>query len=215
MRSVALTATLLWMSCAGCAPKTSIHGKALVVGYLDLEHGSPAHLSWATLKQISPETSAPFRPMSVGSRGLVFRAVPVGTYQLTEFGGQGKSFVPCVGINQGQVYAYGIPDDSKVGRIDASEPDIRFFGAFRFVPADATRSTLTRKTNDFALAPLEFPGEREVLVALLKHVKRRGVARLIRGPDPWEAVIERRLASVLRAERTTSEPPGCQARSGS
>lgn len=200
MRSWGLGAAiaLVGVSCLGCVPK-SIEGKVLVVGYLDLSHDAPAELGWATMKQVSPETSAPFRPMSVTRSGIAYQEVPVGTHLLAAFGGQGKRYVPCVGVNQSTLYRFELPDDSKVGTIDAKEPGIHFFGAYRFVSADK-RKGVFKQNQDFGLAPLDYPAEAEVLLQLLKRVKRnRGILRrLFAGPSPWEAVIEKRLENVHR-----------------
>lgn len=173
---VALAASLLLASCAS-TPGRDINDptSSLVFGYIDMDD-APTSLDWVSMKQVGAPEDEGYWGMDADD-GLLFNLyLPVGSYQLYEFGGSGF----LAGDVRYQFPSYGRNETA----VRITKPSIHFIGSFKYRKV---------KTGLFEAGKFDFervaaPSERELLERLRKHKEVKGTQ--------WEARIDARLAQL-------------------
>ncbi len=134
---------------------------ALVFGYMDM-HDAPSRLQWFTLRQVKPKTKEPYWQLGVHKNVFSHQGLPVGSYQLSRFGGMSglNLFLFYLG---GQQYEYSFPVQAEGFRIEG--PGVRFLGSWKYVKAGSFWN------EKFDIRPIPHPNEREVLERLLPDLK--------------------------------------------
>lgn len=173
---IVVTAFLV-AGCASSGPGRDINDptSSLVFAYIDMED-APTDMEYATLHQVAPKAEAGYWSMSVED-GLAYHAyLPVGAYQLANFGGSG--FLS-------GAHEYSFPNYGRNQTAASIEvPGIFFLGAYRYQEVD----TGFFEQGKFSMEPLPSPGEAELL-------RRLSRMQWVKGTQ-WEKRIQARLAEL-------------------
>jgi hypothetical protein len=140
---------------------------SLVFGYIDMGE-SRLTLDLVTLYQALPKTRKPLRAMLAQEGLFFFENLPLGSYQLSSFRGMPRLGDPTVFLFP----RYGRNETA----VQLQGPGVHFMGAYKYVKVE----------EEFDLLPLENPGERELLEALLLPAEGTG----------WTERIEARLREL-------------------
>ncbi|MBV8881496.1 MAG: hypothetical protein JO332_16135 [Planctomycetaceae bacterium] len=138
---------------------------SLVYGYIDMADG-PCWLEWFNMKQVAPKVEKPFYHFRVDDGVFYAEYIPIGSFQLNEFGGWGTF------PHGNTMYSFFFPKQLQGLRIE--KPGIYYIGALKM----KDEGNFFKSKYDIDVA--EKPSEREVLEKLVPHAKGTTVeARLL------------------------------------
>ena len=162
-----LAAVLFALALHGCAsgpPGRDVNDptSSLVFGFVDMEE-APTDVDWVSLKQVGTPAEAGFWSLGVED-GLVFNQyLPVGSYQMAQFGGSG--------FMAGDV-RYNFPSYGKnETALRITKPGIFFLGSYKYIKV----KTGMFEAGKFDFKRVDAPAERELLerILALKEIKGR------------------------------------------
>jgi hypothetical protein len=159
---------------------------ALLYGYMDMTD-APSPLDYFHIKQIKPETGKGtewgFGCRDLGDKKFLFyhQAIPVGTYQLDEFGGTSTvGFLIFILSRTLHKYSFMNADtmnpdlkkpsnDTNSSSLVIDEPGIYFLGRFKYVKVQ-------EKDGDesFTIEKISTPSQASVIQNLYKHMDVKG-----------------------------------------
>lgn len=173
---LALAATLLLAGCA-TTPGRDINDptSSLVFGFIDMKD-APTSLDWVSLKQVGSPADEGYWGLETDDGMLFNQYLPVGSYQMSEFGGSGF----LAGDVRYQFPAYGKNETA----IRIAKPGVYFIGSYKYQKV----KTGFFEAGKFDIERVGTPTERELLERLRKHKALKGTQ--------WEARIDARLAQL-------------------
>lgn len=143
--------------------------RSMVYGYVDMSDG-PCWMDWFAMKQVLPKVEKPYYYFRIDDGAFYAEYVPLGSFQLSEFGGK-----KTLGST---LYTFRFPQQLEGLRIE--KPGLYFIGSFKM----KDEGNLFKSKYDIDLA--EKPTEREILEKILPHAK--GTA--------WEDRLRKRLEGL-------------------
>jgi hypothetical protein len=171
-----LVSALLLSGCAS-TPGRDINDptSSLVFGFVDMSE-APTDVDWVSLKQVGAPADEGFWSLGVDD-GLVYNEyLPVGSYQMAQFGGSG--------FMAGDV-RYNFPSYGKnETAVRIAKPGIYFLGSYKYLKV----KTGFFEAGKFDFKRVDAPGERELLERILKQKEIKGTQ--------WVARINARLAEL-------------------
>jgi len=166
----------LLAGCASSGPTRNINDptNSLVFGYIDMDD-APTKVSSAWMVQVAPPSDTPYWGLGV-SKGLFYNSyLPLGSYQLSKFGGSG--------FFAGQ-HEYMFPRQGNKTALRITRPGIYFLGAYKYKKV----KTGLFSQGKFAIEKMSKPTEAELLKRILEDDDIKGSA--------WAAKIRARLAQL-------------------
>jgi hypothetical protein len=170
--TIGLAVSLL-TGCAGTKGLSEMDGaNALVFGYIDMAEAPAKELTAFSLRQVLPNTDKPFWHMRTHEGVFYLENLPLGSYQLSRFGGPGGM------LSSASFYWFDFPRQSEGFRV--AKPGIHYLGSFKYKKAGSFFNP------KFDIEPLKTPGEREAIEKILEYSKN----------TKWDAQLRVRLAQL-------------------
>jgi len=134
---------------------------AFVYGYINMNEAK-ARLSWVALRRYRPSAQRYGSDIIDGtffqSDGIFFHiGVDLGTYQVERFGSN---------ANSGYFYTFGASGKNVTAR-NINKPGLHYMGAYKYI----SEKDRWGRAKKFSMKQTKQPTEKELLTALLKHVK--------------------------------------------
>ncbi len=145
----------LLAGCASSGPTRDINDptNSLVFGYIDMDD-APTQVNSAWMVQVAPPSDTPYWGLGV-SKGLFYNSyLPLGSYQLSKFGGSG--------FFAGQ-HEYAFPKQGNKTSLRITKPGIYFIGAYKYKQVKTSMFSQAK----FAIEKINKPTEAELLKRIL------------------------------------------------
>lgn len=154
---------------------------ALVFGYIDMDD-APGDLDWVSLKQYSEKPTY----YSMGAEDGIFWhiGVEMGSYQVEKFGTNPGFF-----SRTSYTYNFGTAGKNETAR-RIKKPGVYYLGSYKYVHED---SGSWFKPDKFSMKKLNSPGEKELLIKVLKIMQDDSDLSIYKHQIRW---IKERIAAL-------------------